>query len=484
MNTKQLLNEWRNYLNSLNNPKLLNEISLRAFTAEFPEFDTSSFSPQLKGNTIYLDIIANTIRSGTEHSVEDYKSQFEYFKTTLWNSRNTWSDDFKSKFDFENNTSTATYEDIQLYRQGRAAVGKGSKKEKQNIYQQILDNKDPEKYQTIHEDSNWIICYPNSTLGSISLARSYWNGTKLEYDMTFNVSTGIGEKTGKMNWCTSVDGSGNKFNNYHNSNEMLHMYYCIKKSTNASDNNRKLCISFIKDNNQATLKVNDSSTVDGNNNNITQSNIMSILGSNNYEIIRNDVLENRQNLTGLYENYTLEMYKEERQKATNEDSLSSLAFKIQKILEDSIEKEKISDFVFEHETNVNFLFQVAFNVNPEKINFRVFNIIKDKISVKDEMAQENRYDLLEEIIKKSPDKHKIFDYYLLESQDLDLVNYILLKFCKKFLNKDRIEIAINRNMLKFITLIKILDIKYAEDNTRLYDYFEDKYRPLISKFPK
>ena len=116
------------------------------------------------------------------------------------------------------------------------------------------DNPD---YEVIINDSEWIICYPKTIKGSISLARSFWSGESLQYDNT--VSGGIGQRIGEMNWCTSIvprqnAPSNNMFLNYHRQLN-LHMYYCIKKNINIEDVDRKLCISFKKENNKSNYRI-------------------------------------------------------------------------------------------------------------------------------------------------------------------------------------------------------------------------------------
>ena len=73
MKTKEMLNEWKSYLNK----ELLIEVSIKRFQEQHPDFDTSRFNSQLKGNTDYLDIISNTINSG-EINGSFYQTENQY----------------------------------------------------------------------------------------------------------------------------------------------------------------------------------------------------------------------------------------------------------------------------------------------------------------------------------------------------------------------------------------------------------------------
>ena len=74
---KKILNEWRKFLN---NTLINEEISFKQFKKELPDFDTSLLNSQIRGNTVYLDIIKNSELSGQKpEKITDYIEQFKFF---------------------------------------------------------------------------------------------------------------------------------------------------------------------------------------------------------------------------------------------------------------------------------------------------------------------------------------------------------------------------------------------------------------------
>lgn len=321
---KKLLVEWTD--------NLINEISIKSFKEQFPEFDISIFPSQLTGNVDYLEVIKNSIEDGQSHNPEAYLEQFLFFKNILTNKSSNINFSIEV-FDGENislrdklksGNITATYNDIEEFQQARniqrAAIGKLSNEETNSFYENILDQKNPSDFEKISEDSNWIIYYPKNTNGSISLAKSYWDGSRLVYDKSFHKSSGYGDTIGSMKWCTAVTSAKNKFNRFYN--QKNHMYYCIKKNVEESqydegqgvidDKYRKICVttnSIIKKENIKKFKdltknkslesldflmfsflISEISylNVDSNNVPIEVEDIPSIVGINNFKKILKD----------------------------------------------------------------------------------------------------------------------------------------------------------------------------------------------------
>ena len=347
MKTKDILNEWKNYLNK----EILAEVSIKRFQEQHPDFDTSSFNSQLKGNTDYLDIISNTINSGEQHGPDDYAQQFEFYKNLIEPNRqrqefltiNIPGGKSVSLIDKVNPGScTATYSDIQQFQQARMFIlGKASKNKLIAAYEKVLNDADELDFELIADNSNWIVFYPKSIKGSIALARSYWDGSKLVYDRTFNPSKGYGQKIGYMNWCTSVSGQGNMFLNYHR-NFNLHMYYCIKKNLNSTnDPNRKLCISLTKDEGEVSYKTGYYS-VNGNDSAVSEQNAKSYLG-NIYNLLVKDASQDKRleiDLESYYESINVNQYVNMRN--ANEENIEDFVNEFRQILNCARESDKIS----------------------------------------------------------------------------------------------------------------------------------------------
>lgn len=130
-----------------------------------------------------------------------------------------------------------------------AALEKLKEKQSSKVLASILEKfdfnkvfKNRQNFDVILSDSEFVVCKPNSTRGSIALGRSYWckNSNKLKYDLEFH--DGHGPKSGLMKWCTTIVDNKN-FINY---SESMTLIYFIRKNYNPTDRYRKLCISLPK----------------------------------------------------------------------------------------------------------------------------------------------------------------------------------------------------------------------------------------------
>lgn len=346
MNTKQILKEWKSFIEK----GVINEISIKRFQAKYPQFDISRFSPQLKGNTDYLDIISNSINAGENHGPDDYAQQFEFYKNSIEPNRHDeeflfvsipGDEDVSLLGKLTQNACTATYNDIQQFQQARMYVlGKGSKRNLTAAYSSLLSETNNEDFELIVENSKWTVFYPKSIKGSIALARSYWDGSKVTYDETFNASKGFGQNTGRIGWCTSVSGGGNMFNNYHRRLN-LHMYYCINKSpASLEDPARKLCISLSKQSGNVSFKGGTAS-VNGDNSEISEEDAKSLVGSIFEKLLEDASNDNRLEIDfeSYYRSISFEQYLTMR--AANEDNIEDFSQEFQQIIKYSKDKEKI-----------------------------------------------------------------------------------------------------------------------------------------------
>ena len=348
---KNLLNEWRSFLSE----SILSEVSIKRFSEQHPQFDVSNFTSQMKGNTDYLDIISNSISAGQNHGPDDYIQQFEFYKNSIEPNRN--NQDFLTiqmpgdkPFSLEGKINqgacTATYDDIQKFQQVRLYVlGKGSRSKLNDAYQAIINKASYDDFEKVAENSDWIIFYPKTLKGSISLARSYWDGNKITYDNTFNPSKGSGQNIGIMRWCTSVSGVGNMFVNYHNRLN-LHMYYCIKKNLNSiKDKNRKLCISFNKSKSKVVRFSEDHSSVNGDNKTISEKNAKKVLGSL-FDELKKDAEQDIRlavDIESYYGSISIDQYKTLRK--ANEENIEDFANEVTFILRYSKDSDEISKLV-------------------------------------------------------------------------------------------------------------------------------------------
>ena len=351
MKTKELLYEWKSFLQK----DIINEISIKRFQEQHPDFDTSRFSNQLKGNTDYLDIINNSIESGQQHGPDDYLEQFEFYKNSIEPNRNNQefltinipgeSDPVSLVDKVTQGSCTATFDDIQQFQQARMfALGKASKSKLNAAYEKVINEASQDDFELIVDNNDWVVYYPKSIRGSIALARSYWDGSKIVYDNTFNPSRGSGANVGIMKWCTSISGPRNMFVNYHRRLNM-HMYYCISKKNDVNSPDRKLCISLTKTNGEASLADDDSAVVNAENSFIDKEYILNNLSKSVFDILLKDSESSKRpdmDLESYYSSISLEQFISMRQ--ANEDNIEDFLRDAKSIIELSKDSEKIIDY--------------------------------------------------------------------------------------------------------------------------------------------
>jgi hypothetical protein len=329
MKTKELLKEWKNFLNEAlileskiddikeelvnSNPQKMS-VEDWNFYINNPD---NSVRNKLRKDNIFMDIVYNTIKQG-KHNIYDIVSLFEEYLINI-SSQFGRGDSLYidvpggERIDLARmlEEKTASYDDIFAYLEAKKKM-KLNKKEfvKCLKLSNFSENSGSNEYFDVivnESSSDWIICYPKSIKGSIALARSYWNGNRLVYDTTFNKEIpGVGANVGSMTWCTSIDSANNMFLNYYRRLN-LHMYYCIYKYPITNNENRKLCVSFGKKNKNVSIKE-GSASVNANNNPIKEQEIKGLLG-------------------GLYNVLLEDVNREERLDISPKDYYESISFK-------------------------------------------------------------------------------------------------------------------------------------------------------------
>ena len=332
---KELLTEWVGVLNN----NLLLEISKNEVIEVIGEDDYNTLvtsNRKASQDQNFLQVIINTYNSNQNHSIEDILGLYQNYTRFIapsWNRGEEAKVDVPGGHRATLTPDSTTYDDMLKFVDASSSLILKSKAYIKCLKQGPV-NAD---FEVIINDSDWIICYPKTIRGSISLARSFWNGSELEYDRS--VSGGVGKMIGKMIWCTSVVSGGNMFLNYHRKLN-LHMYYCIKKSMNIKNNHRKLCISFAKKNNRVTLMKGHAS-VDGNNRSTSEKEFRNYIGERFYTLFRDAEKPERLEIDEkeYYESISLEQYKILR--AASEDNLQNFYSELHGILSYSRDKDEI-----------------------------------------------------------------------------------------------------------------------------------------------
>jgi len=298
---------------------------------------------------IFRSMLFNTLEKSENHSFQDIVAFYPMIKQKI-------ADPFRSGAELNVSVpgtanesinlgeliknKLATYEDFKSYVDIISSTSNRTE-----VLQKVLDEGfagDTLHFEVIHEDDNWIVCYPDSYQGSIALA-------KMGPDKVFYASNEA--KIGKMSWCTSVDGNGNMFLNYHRRLNM-HMYYCTRKNGfNPRHGSRKLCLSFVKSGNHIALSDDNYATVDGDNKSLKEPDCIKLLGTALFEKIEKDVGNPDRpeiDIVSYFSSINLHQYRNMRAAANNsENDLEMFASDIESYLEynksEEVRREIASD---------------------------------------------------------------------------------------------------------------------------------------------
>ena len=335
---KNLLTEWKNLINN----NILLEISRNEVIEVIGEDDYNILvksNRKASQDQNFLKVIINTYKDGQNHSISDILGLYpgyNRFIASRWNQGESADIDVPGGLRASLEPDSTTYNSMLEFIDAASSMTLKSKTFVKCLKQDDINS----DFEVVLNDSEWIICYPKTIKGSISLARSFWNGERLEYDNT--VSGGVGQHIGRMGWCTSSVSGSNMFLNYHRQMN-LHMYYCIKKNTSVEEPDRKLCISFVKNDGEVSLKETGWASVDADNKNIDEKGFRKYIGRRFTYLLKDAKKPERLeiDIKSYYESISLEQYKTLRA-ANDEGTLEGFAYgELRNIIQFSKDKHKI-----------------------------------------------------------------------------------------------------------------------------------------------
>jgi hypothetical protein len=395
LSIKEVMLEWKKFLNS----ELLIESKIDDIKKEFvssspqkvteEEWDFYINNPdpkirnKLRQDAVFLDIVHNTLKEG-KHSMYDVVSLFKDYLIHVLPQFSKGEDltvrvPGGSRINLKRalEEKTASYDDLLKYLEAKNEIKLNTK-----LFIKCLNESNfsessgnTKEFDVIvnESSSDWIVCYPRTIKGSISLSRSYWNGSRLVYDTTFNKEVdGSGKHTGNMTWCTSTVSERNMFLNYHRQLN-LHMYYCIRKSTSKEKNDYKMCVSFAKKGNNISLQK-GTATVNVFNNPIDETKIKESLGDV-YDIIYKDAeKDDKQEITPeeYYKSITLVQFKD--MKKANESNLDLFVSEARQISNYSIEGKEIAEYLY-YQDNVKLK---NIGINSKSLDSELIRSILEK----------------------------------------------------------------------------------------------------------
>ena len=486
---KNLLTEWKNLINN----NLLLEISQKEVIDVIGQDDYSEFvkkNRKASQDQNFLKVIINTYKSDQAHSLDDILGLYQDYELSIKNKWNTKGEaivnvpggarikltpDITIYNDKDDQPKTTTYSDVKNFLEARSDLSLNS-----GIFIECLSQGDINTdFEVILNDDEWIICYPKTIKGSISLARSFWNGERLEYDTT--VRAGVGQNIGTMSWCTSIvpkknKSSANMFLNYHRQAN-LHMYYCIKKNTNVQDLDRKLCISFFKKDNVVGFKGGHAS-VNGDNAETDEKTFKSYIGSRFNSLIKDAEKPERLEIDPIsyYESINFEQYK--TLKAANQDNIELFARELEKIVMHSVDAKDIVNKDLVHEDN-KMLRDIAIKSRHLDKNF-ILDLLEssetDQKTIDNLMSNENCP--IDKILNLPKDKVSINYYKALVSNKncpVNVLHEIVIdnhdyKINLDFYVKEELQYDACLNAIKYS---KIEELENKEDQEDFKEFIEE-----------
>jgi len=257
MKTKELINEWKKFLNENRIIPLTELINILKTNEQYSEDDASEFTKFWNSNQFsskYSQVIKNELEKGepishiidavSQHYHKVYQSTGPKTRNLIGNGTYT-IDDLRKELDEKSNSNNFNKKELRQqcqYQNGRPVVGQ---------YQD---------FNVIHSGEDWVVIEPKTAIGSIAWAHGKPDGSE---------ETAPENRVG---WCTGVTSGNNMFKNYANN---LYMFYFINSDYDKYKGSgiRRLCLAYIKTHDgQVELHRGEfgDATVDANNKSIDQ----------------------------------------------------------------------------------------------------------------------------------------------------------------------------------------------------------------------
>jgi hypothetical protein len=288
MKTKELLNEWKQFLNENRVIPLDELLNVIRSNTNYTESDAQNFTDFWNANQFsskYSQVIKNDLKKGEPiehitvaviaHYHKVYQSAGPQIKANIGNG--TYSvDDLRKDLDDRLGAYKFNKTELRqqcLYQDGRPVVGK---------------YKD---FDVVYSESDWVVIEPKTILGSIAWAHSKPDGSE---------ETNQARRVG---WCTATSSKNNMFINYAGN---LHMFYLIKTDYDSiSGPERRICLSYTVSKGKAKLKIGDA-TVDANNDPLNKSSVNKLVNKNILNLLNSLVSTRKEtSVSEIYSKITL-----------------------------------------------------------------------------------------------------------------------------------------------------------------------------------
>ena len=272
MKTKELLREWKSFLNESRIIPRSELVEVMSNVSEYDQSDIDRFKNAWEKNQFYskyTHVFLNDLQKGEPlshilstislHFNKVYQSAGPQTKSKIASGAYT-CDDLRKELDERSSFNKSEVRQQCQYQNGRPVVGS---------YQD---------FDIVYSNSDWIVIEPKTIQGSIAWAHGKPDGSEEK------------DENRRVGWCTATTSGNNMFPNYAGN---LHMFYFISGDyeTNSSAN-RRLCLSYTVNDGNAVLEEKGGSTVDADNAFLQIEKINSIIDKSILDLIE-DRVQNR-----------------------------------------------------------------------------------------------------------------------------------------------------------------------------------------------
>jgi len=281
MKTKELLKEWKSFLNESRIIPRSELIEAMSNVDAYDQDDIDKFKSMWEKNQFYskyTHVFLNDLQKGEPlshilstislHFNKVYQSAGPQTKSKIASGAYT-CDDLRKELDERSNFNKSEVRQQCSYQNGRPVVGS---------YQD---------FDVVYSNTDWIVIEPKTIKGSIAWAHGKPDGSEEK------------DESRRVGWCTATTSGNNMFPNYAGN---LHMFYFISGDYNSNSTaNRRLCLSYAVSDGNAVLEEKGGSTVDANNSALEVETINSIVDKNILELIESRVSERKEtSFTEIY----------------------------------------------------------------------------------------------------------------------------------------------------------------------------------------
>ena len=427
MKTKELLREWKSFLNETSVVSLSQLRKEMLDSEAYTDDDVKLLeefwrNPSHQFLSKYSQVIRNSITNQEPilHTLEDIKLHYHklYQMASLETKRAIALGDI-------------SVEDL------RKQLDKNSKFNSREVRQQCqYQNERPvvgsyQDFDVVYSNSDWIVIEPKTIQGSIAWAHGKPDGSEEKV------------MSRRVGWCTGVNTQNNMFPNYAGN---LHMFYVISANyENDTSSNRKLCLSFVIVDGEAKLENKGGATVNARNQVIPESMLDTLKKEDFYKIIL-------QRLKGRKETSFSEVYK----KASLSQILRSLAQMKSQNIDKGIIESEIKSYITHTE-------------DSEVLSYFYENPVGDvaKRETLNRLCKKDSGNNFNEVIEKVLNSNNMKDmsYVATNSYNQSLIDYFLNHndINVKALIIDNMNVIKDKEHFKNGTLLKIIKELLAGD---------------------